>query len=478
MNNIKDLIKNQTSSQIYKETLNNVSQEKVLKTIKTLTTAQKETLNALLSMECNCNTVEPSHEYLANKTRRWRSTVQVALNRLRDLGLISWVNQGHRKNNRYFISPVLFTPKVTKALKNLFPVLAFFFSMSQLQSKPIDNPSSMANRAPYNKEKNINNSLRYNEDNTTSFKPRNFKKLSNSEEIYGDARITMPELRPDEKPWYFRDNNSSLLHRWKEKNPHATFRLRPSSARLFMNKKKTLKGEGGYEHTTSKLQRGAKILAKPIVSLNKKEKLAEMKKFGTLSEKQRNRIQENAMNNLLPKAARYFNRIPLTLAGKIQLALYSNEAIEYARNKFNKYLPRAAAFEDLCDHAARYSIKHKIPLNYDAVCFLRKAHDIDDNESPIQKPSPRLEHQEYIPEKPKQEKELVYMHYFKLEEHMKDIGFELPNPYKSRYNKFLKEASEATGESIESLHNHFKETYEAQKVHSPGETNTPQPTTG
>jgi hypothetical protein len=91
----------------------------------------------LVTFASNSWIVDPSQERIASKTGiKSRSTVELALATLRDLGLLTWIKRGWLKRNFYLISGDVFLPSVTKTLKYIIPCLAFVFHMTQLYSKP------------------------------------------------------------------------------------------------------------------------------------------------------------------------------------------------------------------------------------------------------------------------------------------------------------------------------------------------------
>lgn len=190
----------------------------------------RATLRYLATLQANGKTVEPSQNHIKEIIGTHRSTVQLALQHLRELGLINWTNRGYKKCNLYVLAKELFAPNMTKLLKTMIPALAFFFCASQLLSHPKVLSSQSENRSQYIKPK-INICLLRNKRTIGAPKTKKFSKnIQIPGEVSGDAWKPRPELRQfakEDADWFKQVTPLAIDCRAFKKtlDPETTFEL-------------------------------------------------------------------------------------------------------------------------------------------------------------------------------------------------------------------------------------------------------------
>ena len=156
---------------------------------------------------------------------------------------------------------------------------------------------------------------------------------------------------------------------------------------------------------------------------------------------------------LVPPAAHHFQAFPLTIAGKIHLSLYHNDAILHAETLISRRQSHKVAFSLLCKHAQEWCLKKGVPINHTAQEILKTAYEIP-TDAPLFIKKERTAPDAYKPYTAQPRKlppEDIYVSYFKIQEHYHKTGnpLDIPNPYREKFIQEIETACAEGGEPAE-----------------------------
>lgn len=200
-----------------------------------------------------------------------------------------------------------------------------------------------------------------------------------------------------------------------------------------------------------------------------------------ISTEAKEKLKKHAMHELVPRAALYFTKIPLTTAGKIRLAQFPNNAIKHAEQHYNPKLNPTNAYKDLSRIATEFATSHHLPLNPEAVTFLSELYGVKPTDPSTRTTSSRPENLPYVHKPSPTTGEPVYISYFKLKEHLTTHKIPLANPYEAQFRLYLKEAISSANIDPETIEAELYKMYLKQKdsfeIRSTRKTNPSCPTT-
>lgn len=190
----------------------------------------------------------------------------------------------------------------------------------------------------------------------------------------------------------------------------------------------------------------------------------DMEKPHGVTKEQRKKLQKVAMHKLVPRCVRYCTEIPLTVAGKIRLSRYPNQALEHALSRYNKSLAPNLAFKDIVSLAEGYCRENYRSFNDEAVSFLSDLYRIKPSDASVLVVQNRPELIPWMPKENNKEAEPVYVSYFKLKEHFSHNNYSFPNPYQRRFEEYVEEAlSSFDGITKEEIERELYKLYLKQK---------------
>jgi len=190
-----------------------------------------------------------------------------------------------------------------------------------------------------------------------------------------------------------------------------------------------------------------------------------MRPLENITEQQKDKIKKTAMHKLIPPCIRYFTKFPLTIAGKIELSRYPQQALEEAITQYDTSASPTVAFNEIKSLCDAYCKRHYRETNEEAVTLLRSLFCINRSQDVVQKLVPRSGKTPYEMALRRGTLEPVYISYFKLKDHLVTLNVSFPNPFKSRYEEYLNEALDSVDIDRETIEDSLYRLYLKQKAH-------------
>jgi hypothetical protein len=201
-----------------------------------------------------------SQERIATYLGMSRSTLNLAVNKLKADGLLTVLNRGHMKNNLYKIAPVFYNHTLIKKLAPLVPVLAALLYISQLFSVT-PNEYVCINRTRFNSSPS---SITYIRNERTITPVRDKKILEKSgipREISGETKFALPrvgKVTPSISDWLTKVSHTVVeckrwFREWTKDVRNKDIYLAPNTEELLEEEEKRQQQERWIKRQKKKL---------------------------------------------------------------------------------------------------------------------------------------------------------------------------------------------------------------------------------
>lgn len=428
-----------------------------------------------------------THEYISQKCGISLAHVKRILDQLREDGFIASFYI-HKNSCKYRLAPSFFLTKIRKSLSSIFPILACILTFGFINARPYYSK----NELQY-KETCITSNLSNKRTVSSSKKRKTFRKTLIPGEVSGETPKPMPVPTPwdpcqlakrckEEIYWAKEPFYNEDYQEWKfeQVNP-VPFALTFEEVKEQCLQEETEKIECWLEQELQRIKATySRVDKSDSLSITRQDQGNSI--MSTTASEQREKLREVAMNKLVPEAARRFKKLCLTIAGKIRLAEFPTEAIEFAESVFDTKLTGQRAFDDVVRIAqdfCRNRYRTLTPETVEVLCSLYEIHpeqasvkEIPSTGRVITKP----EHIPYVHKVVVNPHVPAYKEHFMTREASKKTGYPAPEKYKIEYDKYLHEECAATGVEPAVLDKLLFEMYQNQKgtdeVHHSRKTNS------